>query len=69
LDHVALFAVTMHVVAAVAFNLFSLNENPVPVTAKVSAPLPDAPDAVSAMYVPTEAVSVVFTTVNLASGR
>lgn len=58
----AFFALTMHVAAAVAFNEVPLTEHAVPVTVKVTAPVPDPPDVVSAIAVPTVPVSVVFDT-------
>lgn len=58
----AYFALTMHVAAAVAFNEATLTEHAVPVTVKVTAPVPVPPVVVSAIAVPTVPVSVVFDT-------
>ena len=58
----AYFALTMHVAAAVAFNEVPLTEHDVPVTVKVTAPVPVPPVVVSAIAVPTVPVSVVFDT-------
>ena len=58
----------MHVAATVALNELPISEHPVPVTVKVRAPMPDPPVAVSGMTVPTEPVSVVFTTLSVAWG-
>ena len=61
-EDAAFFALTMHVAAAVAFNEAPLTEHAVPVTVKVTAPVPDPPAVVSAIAVPTMPVSVVFDT-------
>ena len=58
----AYFALTMHVAAAVAFNEATLTEHAVPVTVKVTAPVPVPPVVVSAIAVPTVPESVVFDT-------
>ena len=58
----AYLALTMHVAAAVAFNEATLTEHAVPVTVKVTAPVPVPPVVVSAIAVPTVPVSVVFDT-------
>jgi hypothetical protein len=62
----AFVAVTTHVPAAVAFKDVPLTEHPVPVTVKVTAPSPDPPDVVSAMFVPIVPVCFVFDTVSVA---
>jgi hypothetical protein len=55
----------MHATAAVASNEVPLTEHPEPVTAKVTAPVPDPPDVASAIAVPIVPVSGVFDTVNV----
>ena len=58
----AFFALTMHVAASVASNEVPFTEHAVPVTVKVTAPVPVPPVVVSAIAVPTMPVSVVFDT-------
>ena len=62
-DDAAFFAVTMHVAAAVAFNEVPFTAHAVPVTVKVTTPVPDPPDVVSVIAgpaVPAVPVSVIF---------
>ncbi len=61
-DDAAFFALTTHVAAAVAANEVPLTVHDAPVTVKVTAPVPDPPDVVSVIAVPTVPVSVVFDT-------
>lgn len=61
-EDAAFFALTVHVAASVALNEVPVTEHDVPVTVKVTAPVPDPPDVVSAIAVPTVPVSVVFDT-------
>lgn len=65
-EDASFFALTMHVAAAVAFNEAPLTEHAVPVTVKVTAPVPDPPVVVSAIGVPTVPVSVEFDTDSVA---
>jgi hypothetical protein len=49
----------MHVAASVAFNDVPLTEQAVPVTEKLTAPVPDPPDDVSTVAIPA-AIPVIF---------
>jgi hypothetical protein len=51
--------------AAVAFNEVPLTAHTVPVAAKLTAPSPDPPEAVSVIAVPAVPVNVVFATVSV----
>ncbi len=61
-DDAAFFALTMHVAAAVDSNEVPFTAHAVPVTVKVTTPVPDPPDVVSVIAVLAVPVSVIFDT-------
>ena len=68
MPHAALVAVTRHVVISVALRADPVIEQPVPVTAKETAPDPDPPETVTGIGVPARPVVVVFEIANAAWG-